>query len=46
MDAYEEASRICGAGERHVAFMFRIGRADAPSAHAVRFPLADIVSIV
>jgi nitroreductase len=46
MDAYAEASQIYKAGERHVAFMFRIGRGDAPSAHAVRFPLTEAVSVV
>ena len=46
MDAYQEASHIFKAGERHIAFMFRIGRAEAPSAHAVRFPLTEVVTIV
>ena len=44
-DAYREASRIFGADGKHIAFMFRIGRGDAPSAHAVRFPLADVVTV-
>jgi nitroreductase len=44
-DAYQEASRIFGADGKHIAFMFRIGRGDAPSAHAVRFPLGDIVTV-
>lgn len=44
--AYQEASRIFQADEKHIAFMFRVGRGDAPSAHAIRFPLAEVVSIV
>lgn len=45
MDAYRDASRICNAGGKHIAFMFRIGHGDAPSAHAVRFPLEAVVTM-
>ena len=45
-NAYQEASRICKADGKHIAFMFRIGRGDTPSAHAIRFPLAEVVSVV
>lgn len=45
-DAYQEAARIFGADGKHIAFMFRIGRGDAPSAHAVRFPLVDVVTVL
>lgn len=44
-DAYQEASRIFQADGKHIAFMFRVGRGDAPSAHAIRFPLADVVTV-
>jgi len=44
--AYEKASEIFKAGDGHVAFMFRVGRGDAPSAHAVRFPLEDVVTMI
>lgn len=46
MDAYQDASRICNAEGKHLAFMFRIGHGDAPSAHAIRFPLAEVVSVI
>lgn len=46
MDAYREASRICNADGKHIAFMFRVGHGDAPSAHAVRFPLEAVVTAV
>lgn len=45
-NAYQEASSICGAEGKHIAFMFRVGRGDAPSAHAVRFPLAEVVEVI
>ncbi|MBU6490732.1 nitroreductase family protein [Patescibacteria group bacterium] len=45
IDAYQEASRIFHADGKHIAFTFRIGRGDAPSAHAIRFPLAEAVTI-
>lgn len=45
-DAYERAARICKADGKHIAFMFRTGHGDAPSAHAVRFPLQDVVTAV
>ena len=45
MSAYAEASQILKAGERHIAFIFRVGRGDTPSAHAVRFPLEDVVTV-
>lgn len=44
--AYQEASRICRADGKHIAFLFRIGCGDAPSAHAVRFPLSETVTVV
>ncbi len=46
MNAYGRAAEIFKAGDRHIAFMFRIGRGDAPSARAVRFPLEDVVTMV
>ena len=46
LNACQRASQICKADGKHIAFMFRIGRSDAPSAHAVRFPLAEVVSVV
>jgi nitroreductase len=45
VDADQKASRIFNADGKYIAFMFRIGRGDAPSAHAVRFPLADVVTV-
>ena len=45
MNAYERASQIFKADGKHIAFMFRVGRGDAPSAHAIRFPLAEVVTI-
>lgn len=45
-NAYQEASAICGANGKHIAFMFRVGRGAAPSAHAVRFPLTQVVEVV
>lgn len=44
-DAYQEASRIFRADGKHISFMFRVGRGDTPSAHAVRFPLAEAVTV-
>ena len=46
MDAYQKTSRICNANGNHIVFMFRIGRSTPASAHAVRFPLEDVVTIV
>ncbi|HUY62364.1 MAG TPA: hypothetical protein VMV50_01055 [Candidatus Paceibacterota bacterium] len=46
MTAYGKASQIFNADGKHIAFMFRIGRADPPTAHALRFPLEEAVSIV
>jgi len=46
VDAYREASRIFSANRKHLAFMFRIGHSDAPSARAARFPLGDVVTMV
>jgi nitroreductase len=40
-----EAGRILGTGDQHLAFMFRVGHAPLPSAHAVRFPLSAVVTI-
>lgn len=45
-DAYQDASRIFKADGKHIAFMFRVGRGDAPSAHAIRFSLAQAVSVI
>ncbi len=45
MNAYERASQIFKADGKHIAFMFRVGRGDAPSAHAIRFPLAEVVTV-
>ncbi len=45
-DAYQDASRICNAEGKSLVFMLRIGRGDAPSAQAVRFPLEDVVSLL
>ncbi len=39
--AYQDASRIFQADGKHIVFMFRIGRGDAPAARAIRFPLVD-----
>jgi nitroreductase len=41
--AYADVARLFEAGEQQVAFMFRVGRADAPSAHAIRYPLSEVV---
>ena len=46
IDAYREAARIFNANGKHIAFMFRVGRGDAPSAHAVRFPLHAVVTAI
>jgi nitroreductase len=46
LDAYQDAAQIFNAGGKHIAFMFRIGHGDAPSAQAVRFPLKDVVTMV
>ncbi|MEK6821172.1 MAG: hypothetical protein AABY11_02110, partial [archaeon] len=45
-DAYQEASLICKADGKHIAFMFRVGHGDAPSSHAIRFPLKDVVEAI
>ncbi|MFZ2555734.1 MAG: hypothetical protein WAX57_02750, partial [Minisyncoccia bacterium] len=45
-NAYQETVRIFQADGKHIAFMFRIGRGEAPSAHAIRFPLAEVVEVV
>lgn len=45
LEAYSAADHIFAADTRHIAFMFRIGRGEAPSAHAARFPLEDVVTI-
>ncbi len=42
--ACREASLLLGTGDAHITFMFRIGRGDKPSAHATRFPLADVAT--
>lgn len=46
MSAYAKAVEILGAGQKHISFMFRVGHGDAPSAHAIRFPLEEAVTIV
>jgi nitroreductase len=45
-DAYQKASKIFKAEGKHIAFMFRVGRGDTPSAQAIRFPLDEVVSVV
>lgn len=45
-DVCREAARIVKADGKHIAFMFRVGHSDAPSAHSIRFPLADAVTIL
>lgn len=44
-NAYQEVSQIFKADGKHIAFMFRIGRGDTPSAQAVRFPLESVVTL-
>lgn len=44
--AYGDAAEITGAGDKHIAFMFRVGRGEAPSARAIRFPLDEAVTII
>lgn len=44
--AYERAAALSGAGDRHIAFMFRIGHSDPPSARSVRFSLDEVVTVV
>ncbi len=44
-NAYQDASKIFNAGDRHIVFMFRIGHGRTPSAQAVRFPLEEVVTI-
>ena len=39
--AYQDASQVFQANGAHIAFMFRVGRGDAPSAQAIRFPLTE-----
>lgn len=46
LNAYDEAAAIVGAGDKRIAFLFRIGRGAAPSARAIRFPLDEVVTIV
>lgn len=45
-NAYTVAEKILRADQKHIAFMFRIGRGDSPSAHAIRFPLKDAVRAI
>jgi nitroreductase len=45
LSAYQVAVDIFKAGDRHLAFMFRVGKGEPPSAQAVRFPLVDTVTI-
>ncbi|MBI2409643.1 hypothetical protein HYV30_01200 [Candidatus Kaiserbacteria bacterium] len=44
-DAYQDVARIFSADGKHIAFMVRLGRGAAPSAQAIRFPLAEVVDI-
>ncbi|HET9641508.1 MAG TPA: hypothetical protein VFP46_01500 [Candidatus Paceibacterota bacterium] len=44
--AYEEAAELVDARGKHIAFMFRVGKGDAPSARAIRFPLEQAVTVV
>jgi len=46
LESYRVAESIFAAEGRHIAFMFRIGHGDAPSARAVRFPLTNAVTVV
>lgn len=43
LSAYQRAADLFTANKRHVAFMFRIGKGELPSAHAVRFPLGEVL---
>jgi len=43
--SYEVLDRIAGIGSGTSYFMFRIGHADAPTARAVRFALADVTTV-
>jgi hypothetical protein len=45
MSSYLSAQKIFEADERHVAFMFRIGKGDNPSAQATRFPIEQVVTL-
>jgi len=45
-DVCSKAAEIVKAGGKHIAFMFRVGRGDAPSARAIRFPLEEVVAVV
>ena len=44
-DACQEISQMVKADGKHVAFLFRLGHAPAPSARAVRFPLDEVVTM-
>lgn len=44
--AYRKVNGIFSADDKHVAFMFRIGKGAPPSAHAIRFPLQEVISVV
>lgn len=46
LDACATAERLFDARGRRIAFMFRIGHADPPSAHASRFPLEQVVTVM
>lgn len=45
LDACERARNVFRAKGKHVAFMFRIGYGPTPSAHAIRFPLAEAMTV-
>lgn len=45
ISAYETAQGVLSTGSRRVGFMFRVGRGEAPSAQAVRFPIKDVVTV-
>ncbi len=44
--SYTSAERIFQAEDRPILFMFRIGKGAPPSAHASRFPLKDVVTVL
>ncbi len=43
--AYARAAALAGITSGHLAFMFRIGKSDPPTARAIRFPLDQAVTI-
>jgi nitroreductase len=45
IEAYQRAALLADVRDKHIAFMFRVGRSSPPSARAVRFPLQEVVTI-